>query len=200
MPWSCTRAAGDKASSAKEQGDLPTCEEAAYGKLRRLPIPLSLGFFEDVTELIGPLMPEKAQVARIPASLAEMRVTILDGKQLKKVAKRLKPVRSKAGRVVGGKILVAYLPAEGLAVAMAADPDGEANDIRLMPEVVPPPCTNQRRPALGGRPPILRSQPARVVDRAGGSFPDPPVVENPFPSRSPASGPDESRLAGTHRG
>ncbi len=122
---------------AKEQGDLPTCEEAAYGKLRRLPIPLSLGFFEDVTELIGPLMPEKAQVARIPASLAEMRVTILDGKQLKKVAKRLKPVRSKAGRVVGGKILVAYLPAEGLAVAMAADPDGEANDIRLMPEVVP---------------------------------------------------------------
>lgn len=57
---------------AKEQGDLPTCEEAAYGKLRRLPIPLSLGFFEDVTELIGPLMPEKAQVARIPASLAEI--------------------------------------------------------------------------------------------------------------------------------
>jgi hypothetical protein len=122
---------------AQEQGDLPTCVEAAYGKLRRTPIPLSLGFFEDVTERIGPLMPQEVQVAQIPASLAEMRVTILDGKQLKKAAKRLKPVRSKAGRVVGGKILVAYLPAEGLAVAMAADPDGEANDIRLMPEVVP---------------------------------------------------------------
>src|SRR5262249_42933853 len=37
----------------------------------------------------------------------------------------------------GGKILVAYLPAQGLAVAMAADPDGEANDIRLMPRVMP---------------------------------------------------------------
>ena len=110
---------------------------------------MSLGFFEDVTELIGPLMPEKAQVARIPASLAEMRVTILDGKQLKKVAKRLKPVRSKAGRVVGGKILVAYLPAEGLAVAMAADPDGEANDIRLMPEVVPGPVPESAASGFG---------------------------------------------------
>jgi len=122
---------------AQEQGNLPTCVEAAYGKLRRIPISLSLGFFEDVTELIGALMPKEAQVARIPASLVGMRVIILDGKQIKKVAKRLKPVRSKAGRVVGGKILVAYLPTEGLAVAMAADPDGEANDIRLMPEAVP---------------------------------------------------------------
>jgi hypothetical protein len=122
---------------AQEQGELPTCMEAPYGKLRRLPISLSLGFFEDVTELMGPLMPQELSVGRIPASLAGMRVTILDGKQLKKVAKRLKPVRSRAGKVVGGKILVAYLPVEGLAVAMAADPDGEANDIRLMPEVVP---------------------------------------------------------------
>ena len=66
-----------------------------------------------------------------------MTVTILDGKQLKNVAKRLWPLRCKPGKVVGDKILVAYLPAEGVAVAMAADPDGEANDIRLMPEVVP---------------------------------------------------------------
>jgi hypothetical protein len=122
---------------AHEQGDLPTCIEAPYGKLRRIPISLSLGFFEDITERIGPLMPKEAQVDRIPASLAGMTVTILDGKQIKRAAKRLKPVRSKAGRVVGGKILVAYLPAAGLAVAMAADPDGEANDIRLMPAVVP---------------------------------------------------------------
>jgi hypothetical protein len=118
---------------AQEQGDLPTCVEAAYGKLRRVPISLSLGFFEDLAQQIGALMPKGTQVAPIPACLAGMRVTVLDGKQIKKVAKRLKPVRSKAGRVVGGKILVAYLPAEGLAVAMAADPDGEANDIRLMP-------------------------------------------------------------------
>jgi Transposase DDE domain len=122
---------------AREQGELPTCEEAVYGELRRIPIPLSAGFFEDVSELMRPLLPTGHAVGEVPASLAGMRVVILDGKQIKGVAKRLKVVRGRAGKVVGGKILVAYLPDEGLAVAMAADPDGEANDIRLMPEAVP---------------------------------------------------------------
>jgi hypothetical protein len=122
---------------AQEQGELPTCMEAVYGKLRRIPIPLSTGFFEDIAAMMGPLLPAGHAVANIPASLAAMSVVILDGKQIKKVAKRLKVVRAKAGKIIGGKILVAYLPAQGLAVAMAADPEGEANDIRLMPEVVP---------------------------------------------------------------
>lgn len=122
---------------AEEQGELLTCKEAVYGKLRRVPITLSTGFFEDISARIGPLLPTGHSVAQVPASLAEMSVVVLDGKQIKKVAKRLKVVRTRAGKVIGGKILVAYLPAQGLAVAMAADPDGEANDIRLMPEVVP---------------------------------------------------------------
>jgi hypothetical protein len=122
---------------AEEQGELPTCKEAFYGKLRRIPIALSAGFFEDVSALIRPLLPAGHAVASIPASLAGMKVVVLDGKQIKRVAKRLKVVRAKAGRVIGGKILVAYLPAQGLALAMAADPEGEANDIRLMPEVIP---------------------------------------------------------------
>ena len=96
-----------------------------------------------------------------------MTVTILDGKKIKKVAKRLWPVRGRPGKVVGGKMLAAYLPAEGLAVALAADPDGEANDIRLVPEVVPRARARMAgHPAVGGRPPVLRPRPARVVDRA----------------------------------
>jgi hypothetical protein len=83
-----------------------------------------------------PLLPAGHAVAAAPASLAGMTVVVLDGKQLKHVAKRLKPVRARAGSVIGGKVLAAYLPAEGLAVAMAADPEGEANDIRLLPEAV----------------------------------------------------------------
>jgi hypothetical protein len=122
---------------AEQQGDLPTCKEAVYGKLRRVPISLSTGFFEDVAALMRPLLPADHAVADVPASLAGMNVVVLDGKQIKEVAKRLKVVRAKAGKVIGGKILVAYLPAQGLAVAMAADPEGEANDIRLMPEVIP---------------------------------------------------------------
>jgi Transposase DDE domain len=38
--------------------------------------------------------------------------------------------------VYGGKLLVAFLPREGVAVAMAADPDGERNECRLVPQVV----------------------------------------------------------------
>lgn len=121
---------------ADERGDLPTCPEAAYGKLRRVPLGLSAGFFEGVTERIRPLLPAGHAVAATPASLAGMTVVALDGKQLKRAAKRLKVVRTRAGSVIGGKVLVAYLPEQGLAVAMAADPDGEANDIRLLPEAV----------------------------------------------------------------
>ncbi len=122
---------------AKEQGVLPTCLEAVYHKLGRVPISLSLGFFEDASQRIREILPTNVPFTPIPTSLSGMTVIALDGKQIKKVAKRLKPLRSKPGKVVGGKILVAYLPAEGVAVAMAADCDGEANDIRLMPEFVP---------------------------------------------------------------
>jgi hypothetical protein len=122
---------------AEEQGILPTCQEAVYGKLRRIPIELSLAFMEEITERIQALLPPDVQAEPLPASLADMTIVMLDGKQIKRVAKRLKPVRGQPGKVIGGKILVAYVPATGLGVAMAADPDGEANDIRLMPEAIP---------------------------------------------------------------
>lgn len=122
---------------AEERGELPTCKEAVYGKLRRVPLELSIGSFEEVAAMMRPLLPAGHAVGAVPASLAGMRVVVLDGKQIKNVAKRLKVVRGRAGKAIGGKILVAYLPDEGLAVAMAADPDGEANDIRLMPAAVP---------------------------------------------------------------
>ena len=82
-------------------------------------------------------MPPETPAEALPASLDGIEVVILDGKQIKDVAKRLLPVRGRPGKVIGGKILVAYLPRKGLAVAMAAERDGEANDIRLMPEAVP---------------------------------------------------------------
>ena len=48
-----------------------------------------------------------------------MTVTILDGKQLKNVAKRLWPLRCKPGKVVGGKIKVPTGPGSGVEI----DPD-----------------------------------------------------------------------------
>jgi hypothetical protein len=73
----------------------------------------------------------------LPASLAGLAVVVLDGKKIKKAAKRLLATRGRPGKLYGGKVLAAYLPAEGLTVALAAEADGAANDIRLVPRVLP---------------------------------------------------------------
>ena len=116
---------------------MPTCQEAVYAKLCRVPLGLSIAFVEEITERLRALLPRGTSAEALPASLDGIEVVILDGKQIKGVAKRLKPVRGRPGKVIGGKILVAYRPRWGLAVAMAAERDGEANDIRLMPEMIP---------------------------------------------------------------
>ena len=140
---------------AREQGDLPTCQEAVYGKLRRIPLRLSLAFMEELSKLIRDLRPKDVRMDPLPKSLDAMTIVILDGKQIKDVAKRLKPVRGKPGKVVGGKVLAFYLPAESLVVTMAADPDGEANDIRLMPHAIPRAAL--RLPAYGSGWPTVSS-------------------------------------------
>ena len=60
---------------------------------------------------------------------------IYDGKAIKKVAKRLKPLRGRPGGMLGGRALVAIDWETGLAVAMRADPDGEANDVKYVKEL-----------------------------------------------------------------
>jgi hypothetical protein len=124
-------------TKALERQALPTQARAVYGKLARLPLPLAEAFLAGLTARLRPLFPAGLFSTALPDSLAGLAVVVLDGKKIKKAAKRLLATRGRPGKLYGGKILVAYLPAEGLAVAMAADADGEANDIRLMPRVVP---------------------------------------------------------------
>lgn len=131
--------------AALEQHLLSTQQRAVYGKLSRLPLPLSEALVATLTNRLRPLFPPGLRHTELPASLAALTVVIIDGKKLKRVAKRLLAVRGRPGKVFGGKLLAAYLPAEGLAVAMVADPDGEANDIRLVPRLVP-----QVRACVGG--------------------------------------------------
>jgi Transposase DDE domain len=121
---------------AQEQGTLATSPAAVYGKLRRVPLSLSLGFFTEGTARLRALLPPQPMAAELPASVAQLTVVVGDGKTRKRVAKRLLPARGAAGKVYGGKLLVAFLPSQGLAVAMAADPDGERNECRLVPQVV----------------------------------------------------------------
>jgi hypothetical protein len=116
---------------------LSTHARAVYGKLSRLPLPLAEAFLAGLTARLRPLFPAGLYRSALPTCLAGLTVVVLDGKKIKRAAKRLLAVRGRPGKVFGGKLLVAYLPADGLAVALAADPDGEANDIRLVPRLLP---------------------------------------------------------------
>jgi hypothetical protein len=69
--------------------------------------------------------------------LKAFRIVIYDGKALKRVAKRLKRLRGVAGGVLGGRALVAIDWETGLALAMRGDPDGDANDVKYVQDLVP---------------------------------------------------------------
>ncbi|MFZ1986342.1 MAG: transposase [Desulfatitalea sp.] len=120
----------------KETGQLPVSIQAAFGKLRRVPIGLSEGFLAECTDRLREVFP-KTSLQKVPASLQEFRVNVLDGKAIKHVAKRLKPLRGISGGVLGGRALVAVDYESGLAVVMRADRDGDANDVKFVPEVLP---------------------------------------------------------------
>jgi len=121
---------------AQDADQLPVSIQAAFGKLRRVPIPLSEGFLAEGTDRLREVFPKTA-LKTIPESLREFRVCVLDGKAIKHVAKRLKPLRGRSGGVLGGRTLVAMDFQSGLAVAMRADRDGDANDVKFVPELLP---------------------------------------------------------------
>jgi hypothetical protein len=124
-------------AKAIERQALPCGARAVYGKLARLPLPLAEAFLSALAARLRPLFPAGMRRTELPRSLAALAVVVLDGKKVKDAAKRLLATRGRPGKLYGGKVLAAYLPAEGLAVALAADPDGEANDVRLVPRVLP---------------------------------------------------------------
>jgi hypothetical protein len=114
---------------------LPVSAAAFYGKLRRVPLSLSQGFVSEATQRLQALLPPVSNP--LPASLADLEPVVIDGKKLKRVAKRLLPARLLAGKLFGGKLLVAWRPSTSLVLAMAAHSDGEANDCRLVPDLLP---------------------------------------------------------------
>jgi hypothetical protein len=121
---------------ARELGELPVSPESVFGKLRRVPIPLSEAFLAESTDRLRAVFPGKA-LKTVPESLQEFRVLVLDGKAIKHVAKRLKPLRGRSGGVLGGRALVGIDYLSGLAAAMRADADGDANDVKFVPELLP---------------------------------------------------------------
>jgi hypothetical protein len=120
----------------RQDGQLEASVQAAYRKLGRLPIPLSEAFLAEGTAALTEAFPPWAE-RELPDSLDGFQVVILDGKAIKRVAKRLKLLRGIPGGLLGGKALVALNWSRGLALAMRAYPDGEANEVRFVPELMP---------------------------------------------------------------
>ena len=70
-------------------------------------------------------------------------MVVLDGKTIKRVARRLKLMRRLKAKLLGGQLAVALDLASGLVLGMTADTNGEANEIPLSRELI-----GQLRPQL----------------------------------------------------
>lgn len=130
-----------------EHGELETTVGAAFKKLGRLPVALSQAFLSHCTAALRQAFPEWAEWT-LPHSLRRFRVIILDGKAIKRVAKRLKPLRGVPGGLLGGRALVALDWCTGLVLAMRAHEDGDANDVKFVGDLVPMVCAQVEGPRL----------------------------------------------------
>ena len=77
---------------AREEGLLTARVQAVYQKLGRMPLGLSEAWLAESTARLRPVYPEAAQLPVAPA-LRDLEVIIVDGKAIKRVAKRLQPWR-----------------------------------------------------------------------------------------------------------
>jgi len=138
--------------TARDEGELPTSIAAAYGKLRRLPPGLSEAFLAETARRLRTLWPTGAD-RELPTPLGGFDVFVLDGKTVKGLQKRLKPLRNVAGGLVGGKALVALELRTGLVLAIRTHLDGDASEMQFIPDLVEelPRGRGRRRLWLGDR-------------------------------------------------
>jgi hypothetical protein len=123
--------AAESFRSAREEQRLQATDQAVYGKLRRVPIALTQALVRTATRRLRDLAPPSESPA--PPSLQAFRVLIVDGKKIKRLPKRLKPLRDRPGSLHGGKAAAGLLLNEGLILAMETSPDGDANEAPLTP-------------------------------------------------------------------
>lgn len=138
--------------SADERDELSACHEAYYAKLRRVPQSLSHGFLAESSARLRWVLPKSK--SPVPKSLRGLAVKLIDGKKIKRAAKRLVAARKFRGSALGGKALIAVCLETGLATAMTSDLDGEANDPPLVPDLL----SQLRAQATGPQLYVLDSQ------------------------------------------
>lgn len=121
--------------AARSENRLNVTDQAAYGKIRRIRQSLSNALACESMQPLMEMFPNSVRT-RVPWCFNKYNVFGIDGKKLKDVAKRLKETRGVAGKLLGGKALVALSIHEQLVVAMSSTLDGEANDGPLVPDLL----------------------------------------------------------------
>lgn len=125
---------------AQEEGTLSAVLSSTYDKLAHVPPALSEAFLAEGADRLRHVFPA-AEVAALnqplPASVDDFAILVLDGKVVKRVPRRLLPARQLPGGLLGGKGLAALDLRTGIVVALATDPDGETNDAKLVPALLP---------------------------------------------------------------
>ena len=130
----------------ERNGQIPADESSFYRKLANMPVPVSRALLRQCTQRLTQLIPPAAQT--LPECVREFTVVAYDGKKLKRAARRLKPTRGYRGALLAAKTLVAMDLRTRLAIAMSDSLDGEANDIPLLPALLPQVWSVVRGPTL----------------------------------------------------
>ena len=118
--------------SARKNNELTVTNQAAYGKIGRMPLAVSHALLHDLIGPIFDLFPNEVYT-QVPSCFGDHHIYGIDGKKIKYVAKRLLETRGTPGKLLGGKILAALSIHFGCVVAMNSSLDGEANDGPLVP-------------------------------------------------------------------
>ena len=116
-------------------GTLSASVQAAYGKLRHVPIGISESLINRTSLRLRAIWPEGITCA-CPDSLSEFDLSAIDGKTIKGVKRRLKPLRGVKGGLMGGRSLVSLSLRYGTVEAMKSDPDGHAAEVNMVPDLV----------------------------------------------------------------
>ena len=119
----------------KRTDSAPADQSNFYRKLGNMPQDVSRALLCSCTLGLRRLIVPQANL--LPGCFEGLEVVALDGKKLKRAAKRLKPTRGYSGKLIGAKALVAMSLSSGLAIAMSDSLDGEANEVPLVGELLP---------------------------------------------------------------
>lgn len=115
---------------ALERGELNVSLKAFYDKLGRMPSAVSCALLAHAYDKLQPLLPDTI-ISPLPTTFASFTVVAIDGKVVKHVPRRLRPLRldsESACKLLGGKGLVAINLATGLPLDIWAELDGEAGE------------------------------------------------------------------------